>query len=61
MLFLGIYPEGLFSGTSLQSLNHLLMEWNLEDPLWFDVDDVRFGKMAELGRIMRVGFVPDIL
>ena len=32
----------------------------LEDPLWLDVDDPRFGKMAELGRIVRVGFVPEV-
>jgi len=36
------------------------MEWNLVDPLWLDVDDPRFGKMAEIGRIVRVGFVPDV-
>ena len=36
------------------------MEWNLVDPLWLDVNDPRFGKMAELGRIVRVGFVEDV-
>jgi hypothetical protein len=30
------------------------------DPLWLDVDDPRFGKMAEVGRIVKVGFVSDI-
>jgi len=47
-------------GTILHSLDHCLLEWNLEDPLWLDVDDPRFGKMAELGRIVRVGFVEDV-
>ena len=36
------------------------MEWNLEEPLYLDVDDPLFGKMAELGRIVRVGFVQDV-
>jgi len=59
-MFPDIHPEGLFAGTVLHSLDHQLMEWNLEDPLWLDVDDPRFGKMAELGRIVRVGFVPEV-
>ena len=36
------------------------MEWNLDDPLWLDINDSKFGKMAEIGRIVRVGFVPDL-
>ena len=59
-MFPGIHPEGLFASTVLHSLDHQLMEWNLEDPLWLNVDDPRFGKMAELGRIVRVGFVPEV-
>ncbi len=59
-LFPGVNAEGLFTGTVLHSLDHALMEWNLEDPLWLDVDDPRYGKMAELGRIVRVGFVPEV-
>ena len=47
-------------GTVLHSLDHCLLEWNLDDPLWLDVDDPRFGKMAELGRIVRAGFVEDV-
>ena len=58
--FPSIDAEGLFTGTILHSLDHALMEWNLEDPLWLDVDDPRFGLMAELGRIVRVGFVPEV-
>ena len=50
----------LFVGTVLHSLDHTLMEWNLEDPLYLDVDDPLFGKMAEMGRIVRVGFVEDV-
>ena len=59
-LFPGINAEGLFAATVLHSLDHELMEWNLDDPLWLDVKDPRFGKMAELGRIVRVGFVPQV-
>jgi len=59
-LFPGIDGEALFVGTVLHSLDHTLMEWNLPDPLWLDVDDPKFGKMAEMGRIVRVGFVPDV-
>ena len=36
------------------------MDWNLEDPLWLDVDDPEFGKMAEMGRIVKMGFVADV-
>lgn len=36
------------------------MDWNLKDPLWLDVDDPRFGKMAEVGRVVKVGFVSDV-
>eukprot|EP00985_Skeletonema_marinoi_P029663 scaffold28598_cov128-Skeletonema_marinoi.AAC.1 len=50
----------MFVGTILHSLDHSLMDWNLKDPLWLDVDDPRFGKMAELGRVVKVGFVSDI-
>lgn len=50
----------MFVGTVLHSLDHTLMEWNLPDPLWLDVDDPKFGKMAEMGRVVRVGFVQDV-
>jgi len=59
-LFPGIDGEALFVGTVLHSLDHTLMEWNLLDPLWLDIEDKKFGKMAELGRIVRVGFVEDV-
>jgi len=52
--------QAFFVGTVLHSLDHCLLEWNLDDPLWLDVDDPRFGKMAELGRIVRAGFVEDV-
>jgi hypothetical protein len=58
--FPGIDGEAFFVGTILHSLDHTLMEWNLIDPLWLDVEDKKFGKMAELGRIVRVGFVEDV-
>ena len=50
----------VFVGTVLHSLDHCLMDWNLKDPLWLDVDDPRFGKMAEVGRVVKVGFVSDV-
>mmetsp|Transcript_9149 Transcript_9149/g.11554 ORF Transcript_9149/g.11554 Transcript_9149/m.11554 type:complete len:506 (+) Transcript_9149:115-1632(+) len=59
-LFPGTDGEAMFVGTILHSLDHSLMDWNLKDPLWLDVDDPRFGKMAELGRVVKVGFVSDI-
>jgi hypothetical protein len=59
-LFPGVHGEAMFVGTVLHSLDHTLMHWNLEDPLWLDVDDPRFGRMAELGRIVKVGFVEDV-
>lgn len=37
------------------------MELNLEDSLWLDIiDNPRDGKMAEVGRIVRVVFVPKV-
>eukprot|EP00927_Polykrikos_kofoidii_P022614 TRINITY_DN21050_c0_g1_i1.p1 TRINITY_DN21050_c0_g1~~TRINITY_DN21050_c0_g1_i1.p1 ORF type:complete len:489 (-),score=88.98 TRINITY_DN21050_c0_g1_i1:36-1502(-) len=60
--FPGIDGEAFFVGTILHSLDHTLMEWNLLDPLHLDVRgcDPRFSIMAELGRYVRVGFVPDL-
>ena len=59
-LFPGIHGEAMFVGTVLHSLDHTLMDWNLEDPLWLDVDDPKFGYMAQLGRVVKVGFVSDV-
>mmetsp|Transcript_4419 Transcript_4419/g.5110 ORF Transcript_4419/g.5110 Transcript_4419/m.5110 type:complete len:503 (-) Transcript_4419:100-1608(-) len=59
-IFPGVHGEAMFVGTVLHSLDHTLMEWNLEDPLWLDVEDPRFGIMAQIGRIVRVGFVNDV-
>ena len=60
-LFPGINAKGLFAATVLHSLDLTFMEHNdLEDPLWLDVNDPRFGKMAELGRIARFGSVPRV-
>lgn len=59
-LFPDVHPEAMFVGTILHSLDHTLMDWNLEDPLWLDVEDPRFGIMAEIGRIVKVGFVKDV-
>lgn len=59
-LFPGVHGEAMFVGTIMHSLDHTLMDWNLEDPLWLDVDDPEFGKMAEIGRIVKMGFVADV-
>lgn len=58
--FKGVDGEAMFVGTVLHSLDHTLMGWNLEDPLWLDVNSPDFGLMAEVGRFVRVGFVPDL-
>jgi len=33
---------------------YLIGSLNIEDPLWLDVDDPRFGIIAQVGRIARV-------
>lgn len=58
--FPGVDGEALFIGTVLHSLDHTTMDWNLEDPLWLDVDDPEYGHMARIGRIVKVGFVADV-
>ena len=58
--FPGIHGEALFVGTVLHSIDHTCMDINLEDPLWLNVDCPKFGKMAELCRIVNVGFVKDL-
>lgn len=54
--------ESFFIGTVMHSLDHTLMGWNLEDPMWLDTErcDPRFRVMAELGRFVRAGFVEDL-
>lgn len=58
----GIDPEALFIGTIVHSLDHTVASWNLPDPLYLDVDrcEPRFRVMAEMGRLVRSGFVDDI-
>ncbi len=58
-MFPGIDGEAFFVGTVLHSLDHTLMEWNMTDPLWLDVNNEKFGKTAELGRILRATSVDD--
>ena len=38
----------------------VLVDSILVDPLWLDVDNPRFGKMAEVGRVAKAGFVSDV-
>merc|ERR1712187_88238 len=58
--FKGVDGEAMFVGTICHSLDHCMMDENLEDPLWLDIEDPEFGAMAELMRHVRVGFVPDL-
>ena len=50
--------EALFTGTILHSLDH--SGYAIPDPLWFDVSCPKYGHMAELVRIVRVGFIDDL-
>ncbi len=59
-LFPGINGEAMFVGTILHSLDHTLVDWMLKDSLYLDTTDNRFGKMAEIGQIVKVGFVSDV-
>jgi len=58
--FPGCHGEAMFVGTVMHSLDHTRMDWNLEDPLWLDTSHPKYGKMAELGRVVKVGFVGDL-
>ena len=60
--FPGIDAEALFIGTVVHSLDHTVASWNLPDPLWLDKEgcEPRFRVMAEIGRLVRAGFVDDI-
>ena len=58
--FPGIHGEALFVGTIIHSLDHLMADRTLEDPLWLDIDHPKFGPMAEIGRIVKGGFLQDV-
>lgn len=58
--FPGIHGEALFVGTVMHSLDHTIMDRNLADPLWLDIDHPEFGAMAQIGQIVKVGFVSDV-
>ena len=58
--FPGIDGEAFFVGTVMHSLDHTCMDNNLDDPMWHDVNHPKFGRMAEVGRIVKVGFVQDV-
>ena len=58
--FPGCHGEAMYIGTIMHSLDHCRMDWNIEDALWLDVDHLEYGKMAQLGRVVKVGFVSDI-
>ncbi|KAL7540989.1 hypothetical protein ACHAXR_011205 [Thalassiosira sp. AJA248-18] len=52
--------EALFAGTALHSLDHSSATWNLKDELWLDVNCPKFGRMAEIGRVIRAAFTDDL-
>ena len=58
--FQGADAEAMFVGTICHGLDHSMMEQNLDDPLWLDVEDPEFGGIAELTRMVRAGFVPEL-
>jgi len=58
--FPGVDGEAMFVGTVMHSLDHTIMDINLDDPMWLDVDHPEFGYMAQIGRIVKVGFVSDV-
>jgi len=58
-MFPGIDGEAFFVGTVLHSLDHAFMEWNMVDPLCLDVNNERFGKTAQVARILRATSVDD--
>ena len=60
--FPAVDGEALFASTVVHSIDHQLAIWNLPDPLWLEVEAVadEFKPMAEMGRLVRVGFVPAL-
>lgn len=60
--FPAIDGEAFFVGTVMHSLDHAMSEEILKDVLWLDVDGVssRFRGMADVGRLVRSGFVQDV-
>lgn len=45
---------------SRYSLPMLFSLKHYTDPLWLDVDDEKFGLMAQMGRVVKVGFIKDL-
>uniref|UniRef100_A0A7S3PXN6 Uncharacterized protein n=1 Tax=Chaetoceros debilis TaxID=122233 RepID=A0A7S3PXN6_9STRA len=54
------HGEAMFVGTIIHSLDHTLVGWHIEDPLWLDIYHPEYGKMAEVVRIARIGFTTDL-
>jgi len=52
--------EAMFVGTVIHSLDHFIVVRNMKDPLWLDVEDEKFGYMAEILRIAMAGFADDL-
>jgi len=58
--FKKVQGEAMFIGTVIHSLDHTQMQWTIKDPLWLEAENEEFQMCAELCRIVRAGFVPDI-
>jgi len=58
--FRGIDAEAMFVGTICHGLDHCMMDVNIEDALWLDVNDDEYGAMAQFMRHVRVGFAPEL-
>jgi len=55
--FPGYDGMAFFVGTVIHSLDHSAAEWNMEDPLWLNINHAKYGKMAEISRVVRCGFL----
>eukprot|EP00035_Acanthoeca_spectabilis_P014446 m.276285 g.276285 ORF g.276285 m.276285 type:complete len:221 (-) comp16141_c0_seq2:132-794(-) len=59
-MFPGIDGEALFIGTVIHALDHATFERALADALWLDTTHPRFGEMARLCAVLRVGFLEEL-
>lgn len=58
--FPGVHGEAMYIGTVMHSMDHTAADWACEEALWLDVDDSRFGLMAEMDRLVMVGHTKDL-
>ena len=58
--FIGIDKEAMFAGTILHSLDHIMFESIIEDPLCFFSGFTKFGVAGRLAGYIRAGFTHDL-